>query len=391
LSASAISRKKYQQVVYFQSDLKSGKNFVTYTFRQDDTSIIGPMIDATGGDTSFGLAGQQDPYNLDVSTYFSDPNKVTIKAIRTPPYASSEFDISTSTKPATASQAVPDYVTYIIFVEDTSDGAQVAGSGKFDDQAVTVNLVKMNPNPIPPEPPKNVIPGYNPVLDRPRPSTLPNYLKAYDVVFLLDDSGSMKGDRWTEAKNALNGLANYVIQNGWDSNGIDLSFLNSTSKFNFAQISNLQDMGKVGEAIDKITPDGGTPTGKRCKEILGAHVDKLNAAKGTPAYGTLKPLDLICITDGESNDPAPDELVNKLIEAGNKIKAGPHHPNSMGVQFVQIGNDAKIKALLDLLVQADTGHMVDTVPYAGPGSISPDKLVRILLGGLHPNIRALIP
>lgn len=92
---SKISRKRYQQVVYFQSDLKSGRNFVTYTFRQDDTNILGPMIDATGGDTSFGLAGQQDPYNLDISTYFSDPNKVTIKTIRTPPYASSSFDIST--------------------------------------------------------------------------------------------------------------------------------------------------------------------------------------------------------------------------------------------------------------------------------------------------------
>lgn len=32
--------------------------------------------------------------------------------------------------------------------------------------------------------------------------------------------------------------------------------------------------------------------------------------------------------------------------------------------------------------------MVDTVPYAGAGSISADKLERILLGGLHPNIRA---
>lgn len=53
------------------------------------------MIDATGGDTSFGIAGQQDPYNIDISTYFSDPTKVSIKTIRTPPYASSEFDIST--------------------------------------------------------------------------------------------------------------------------------------------------------------------------------------------------------------------------------------------------------------------------------------------------------
>ena len=56
---------------------------------------------------------------------------------------------------------------------------------------VTVHLVKTNPNPIPPPPPDNVIKGYNPVLDRPRPSTLENYLQAFDVVFLLDDSGSV--------------------------------------------------------------------------------------------------------------------------------------------------------------------------------------------------------
>lgn len=56
---------------------------------------------------------------------------------------------------------------------------------------VTVHLVKTNPNPIPPKVDDNVIKGYNPVLDRPRPSTLENYLRAYDVVFLLDDSGSV--------------------------------------------------------------------------------------------------------------------------------------------------------------------------------------------------------
>ena len=44
-----------------------------------------------------------------------------------------------------------------------------------------------------------------------------------------------------------------------------------------------------------------------------------------------------------------------LIEAGNKIKAGPHHPNSLGVQFVQIGSDAKATEALAKLVQADTG------------------------------------
>jgi hypothetical protein len=55
----------------------------------------------------------------------------------------------------------------------------------------------------------------------------------------------------------------------------------------------------VAEAIEKVSPNGSTPTGARTQTILGAHLDKLNAAKGTPAYGQIKPLDLICITDGE--------------------------------------------------------------------------------------------
>jgi len=121
---------------------------------------------------------------------------------------------------------------------------------------------------------------------------------------------------------------------------------------------------------------------------LGAHVDKLDAAKHTPSYAKIKPLDLVVITDGAPNDPPEFELTKVLIDAASRIRNGRHHPNSMGVQFVQIGNNSLAAGNLSMLVQADTGHMVDTVPYKGPGSISPDMLVRILLGALHPNIRA---
>jgi uncharacterized protein YegL len=55
----------------------------------------------------------------------------------------------------------------------------------------------------------------------------------------------------------------------------------------------------VAELSTNISPNGGTPTGARTQTILGAHIDKLNATKGTPAYGQIKPLDMICITDGE--------------------------------------------------------------------------------------------
>jgi len=40
-------------------------------------------------------------------------------------------------------------------------------------------------------------------------------------------------DRWIEARNALDGLANFVIDSGFDTDGIDLSFLNSNNKFAF--------------------------------------------------------------------------------------------------------------------------------------------------------------
>ncbi|KAF8636271.1 hypothetical protein AX16_011041 [Volvariella volvacea WC 439] len=384
ISISAISRKTYHQAIFVQTNIRNNSS----TFKSD-YGTSGPMPDAISGSTTFPIAPRQTPVELTISAYYADTSgKLTAKAIRDPKYASSKLDLHSSVKPPTAAPEIPDYVTYFIFVEDTSDAAQVAGSGQFDDAVVTVHLVKTNPNPIPPPPPDNVIPGYNPVLDRPRPSTLDNYLKAYDVVFLLDDSGSMKGDRWTEARNALDGLANYIIDKGWDSDGIDLRFLNSNNLFQFKDITGVQDKGKVAEAINKVNPDGSTPTGSRTQQILGAHIDKLNAAKGTSAYGEIKPLDMICITDGEPNDDEAHELTKMLIEAGNKIKAGPHHPNSLGVQFVQIGGDANAAAALAKLVQADTGNIVDTVPYSGPGSISPDKLERILLGGLHPNIRA---
>lgn len=388
INVSAISRKNYQQAIFVQTNIRNNST----TFKSD-TGLSGPMPDAVSGATTFPVAPRATVVELDISAFFADTTaRITAKAIRDPKYAASKIDIHESRKPDNASVDIPDYVTYVIFVEDTSDEAQVAGSGKFDDAVVTIHLVKTNPNPIPPPPPKDVIPGYNPVLDRPRPSTLSNYFRAYDVIFLIDDSGSMQGDRWREASQALNNLSNWIIDNGWDSDGIELRFLNSNTLFSYRQefVNGVQDKDKVAQVLTVVQPNGGTPTGKRTREILDAHVAKLNAAKGTEAYGTIKPLDLICITDGEPTDDAASELGKMLIEVADQIRTKPpHHPNSLGVQFLQIGGEQKARDALVKLTQLDTGNMVDTVPYAGAGSITAERIERILLGALHPNIRAL--
>jgi len=348
------------------------------------------MPDLANGKTTFPVEPRDHPVTLDVAVYYSDATSdVKIRDFMKPKYASSKIDVQFSTKPEHASASIPDYVTYFIFVEDTPDSAQIAGSGQYDDSVLTIHVVKINPNEIPPPPPNNVIKPYNPILDLPRPSKFDNYLKAYDVSFLIDDSTSMADEnRWVEARNALDGLASAVIDSGFDADGIDLSFLNSNDKFSFTEVKEITDKGKVAAIMTKVGPNGNTPTGTRVSQILNAHVDRLDAAKGTSAYAEIKPLDLIVITDGVPNDPPEFELTQVLVKAGARIKSGPHHPNSMGVQFVQIGSDPAAATNLPKLVQADTGNMVDSVPYAGPGTISPDKIERILLGGLHPNIRA---
>ncbi|KAH6917776.1 hypothetical protein BKA70DRAFT_1455591 [Coprinopsis sp. MPI-PUGE-AT-0042] len=389
VTVSAV-KKNYVQGVYVGTNIRRGTSAMFYS----DAQSQGPMEDAVFTRTSFPINPRTKELEilLEISAFFSETGAIGASELRQgAQYKSNALDIHVSKKDEDAAKEIPDYVTFTIFVEDTSDEKQVKGSGKYDDSVVIVHLVKTNPNVIPPPPPPDTQKGYNPVLDLPRPSTLENYLREYDVVFLIDDSGSMKGDRWTEAGNALNNLANWIIDHGWDSDGIDLRFLNHQSTFSFRTelVNGVQDKGKVGTAIAAISPDGGTPTGKRTRELLDAHLAKLNAARNTDAYGKIKPLDLICITDGEANDDPAHELGKMIEEVVAALRvAPPHHPNSMGVQFVQIGGDAAAAAALDKLTKLNHKGMVDTVPYAGPGSISGDKLERILLGGLHPNVRA---
>ncbi|KAF8628489.1 hypothetical protein AX17_005989 [Amanita inopinata Kibby_2008] len=81
----------------------------------------------------------------------------------------------------------------------------------------------------PPTPPAEaVISGYNPRLDEPRPSTMQSYLRDFEVLFIIDDSGSMSGGFWLEACNALVDIADYALHYHVDS--VDLRFINSTHR-----------------------------------------------------------------------------------------------------------------------------------------------------------------
>lgn len=232
----------------------------------------------------------------------------------------------------------------------------------------------------PPTPPRTTNPGYNPKLDERRPETMIEYLRNYHVLFIIDDSGSMGGHgRWKEARDALSEIANHALNQ--KVNSIDIRFLN-----NRAIHRGFQGADFIEELFNRVQPGGLTPTGKVLHEVLNDHIDELDRAVNTIEYASIKPLDIIVLTDGVPDDEPNTKGV--IEQAVHRRETSKHHPNAMGIQLVQIGNDPNAAPVLNDLRFGAVGSMVDTVPY--DGKLTPQRLERILLGGLHPNIRAMI-
>lgn len=229
----------------------------------------------------------------------------------------------------------------------------------------------------PPAAPPDTNPGYNPQLDEQRPDTMPGYLRNYHVFFVVDDSSSMqKGSRWSEARDALLEIADHALQQ--DSDEIDMRFLNSPLKHR------IKGAHTVRTIFDQVQPKGWTPMGAALDEVLKDHMTELEKTVNTPQYYKLKPLDIIVLTDGIPSDD-PHKV---LVDAVARMRAAKHHPNSIGVQIVQIDKDDQAVGMLKKLMDG-VGNMVDTVPY--DGVLTPARLERILLGGLHPTVRAMFP
>lgn len=57
----------------------------------------------------------------------------------------------------------------------------------------------------------------------------------------------------------------------------------------------------------------------------------------------------------QSYSPAADDPATVIANAVGRLKNSKYHPNTMGVQFVQIGDDAGAKPVLVELVKGDNG------------------------------------
>ncbi|KAF5388374.1 hypothetical protein D9615_000746 [Tricholomella constricta] len=204
----------------------------------------------------------------------------------------------------------------------------------------------------------------------------------FNTVLVVDDSSSMRGSRWAEARQALSGLARKAGL--YDTDGIDIYFLNS-SKVGL----NLKNPQAVEDLFDRVEPRGATPIAGKLEELLQDYVSQIEAVqRDKEKLKQIKPINYIVLTDGAATDD-PESII---VHYARRLDRGNFPPSQLGIQFVQIGNSKSATMYLKELDDELAGthkirDIVDTTPFTDiGGELNPDILIKILLGGINRRI-----
>ncbi|KAI1608593.1 hypothetical protein EDD36DRAFT_104360 [Exophiala viscosa] len=213
------------------------------------------------------------------------------------------------------------------------------------------------------------------------------FLREFDTVFLIDDSGSMAGRSWRETSAALSAIA--PVCTAHDADGIDIYFLNHRNpNSHLGGYTNVTTTQGVQGLFQTVRPLGGTPTGTRLNQILKPYLVEVAESLERQAHGheaTVKPLNIIVITDGVPSDDV--EMV--IVNAAKKLDKFGAEPWQVGVQFFQVGREPEaaenLRELDDSLSeQYQIRDMVDTVPWNGEEGqeLTAQGLLKICLGSV---------
>ncbi|KAF2756999.1 hypothetical protein EJ05DRAFT_428862, partial [Pseudovirgaria hyperparasitica] len=182
------------------------------------------------------------------------------------------------------------------------------------------------------------------------------FLREYDTVFLIDDSGSMLGNGWSEAERALKAIAPTCAE--YDSDGIDIEFLNHPQ--HYSKITNPEEIERI---FQQVTPTARTPTGRRLRDLFHNYEERYVSAG---SWDDVKPQNIIVITDGGATDSSDTRLEVVIQDFAKKLDKWDAHATQLGVQFFQIGDFPDATEMLQRLDDHLWGRdIVDTVKYTG--------------------------
>ncbi|KAI9764705.1 MAG: hypothetical protein M1840_008097 [Geoglossum simile] len=291
-------------------------------------------------------------------------------------------------------------------------------SGKEARETITeiVNMIKKkldipiiptSPN-LPPylELPVLQVPGYE---GKKAPGTDDNKgfgrLALFDTIFVIDDTGSMqvaansnepagpdRKTRWNILTQSMQYIGNIAAD--YDPDGVDIHFLVS-GHLNKTNIKSGQEVLNLLSRVDLEQGVGGTYFAAVLAEILGPYVarykDYFEATKRQEKADKVRPLNVIVLTDGKSDDARSTKRI--IVRIGKQLDDMNAPDTQIGLQFLQVGDDEDAAKWLrsldnDLEVAHDVRDYVDTRTFDSPKN-SGDftrNLREILLGAIDRDI-----
>jgi len=224
-------------------------------------------------------------------------------------------------------------------------------------------------------------------------------LKNFDTIFLIDDSPSMLYEnRWEDTAAALASISEIATK--YDSDGIDIHFLNSPQK----DVLGVRSPEQVLEIFHSVRPleGGSTPLGSRLDGILRGYLDRYARAREEAAASTTtptafsqklselsKPLNIVVLTDGDATDD-PEAVIVSVARELDRLNAPLAQ---VGIQMFQVGSDPEAEEFLrglddDLVAVYGVRDMVDTTPYrgTGKGNFTGEEMLKVLVGAVNKRI-----
>ncbi|KAL3496120.1 hypothetical protein BJX62DRAFT_232630 [Aspergillus germanicus] len=218
-------------------------------------------------------------------------------------------------------------------------------------------------------------------------------LARFDTIFLIDDSCSMRGQNWNETLQAVANVS--PICTTHDPDGVDIYFLKhrNPKEPQSGAYFNITTPQSVEKVFASVYPHGDTPIGARLQDILKPYLYHLeeslqNARDNMDFISTLRPINIIVITDGKPTDDLEHDLVTTLVSTARTLDDLKAKPWQIGIQFFQVGNDIEVTQFLqylDNLLPDRFGvrDMVDTVTWdKEPGELSAGTILKVVLGGV---------
>lgn len=195
------------------------------------------------------------------------------------------------------------------------------------------------------------------------------FFQEFDLVFVVDDSASMRGDRWREVENALAGITSLCAAH--NPEGVDVYFVNHWAKQgtgsgsgaededegDLGGYTNLTTAPQIHSLFNALHPRGRTPFGARLSHLLLPYlrlVENMTIAKadaittvcgGDNPVRWVKPLYIIGITDGAFTDDAEETL----LQAARRLQGCRAAPGQVKVRFFHVGEDEGARRFLEAL------------------------------------------